>query len=291
MWAYIWHATSRLSIFLVVVLSCSRTYYLLKPFCKQRILPSISLITMYGVFQVCQTIGFQIQEGASAAYVRSMARCAILFVNSESHGTTLCMDVVRVVSFILPMFVVFVSSVISIRVTLRKRDASYLRQGSGQTELRKSRNRATLTIILFALVYTVFNVPLVVSEILHTIDYHTNYLFDFHSFDYNGKYLLYYDNFVSMLSVTLNAAINPLLYLWRMPSAREFVIENSTPRKIKSKRDRQQRWNTLKKCRSPVSTATCASWTRGTDGARGSIQDLEILGGNVSHRSRLSICK
>ena len=289
-WTYVWHVTSRLSIFLVVVLSVSRTYYLIKPFYKQRIAPSVGVIVAYSLFQVGQTVGFQSQDGTKVAFVPPMARCVMLFATSETNGITLYLDLARVISFILPMCVVFVSSAISIKVTLKKRDI-YLRNGSGQTELRKSRNRATLTIILFALVYALFNGPLVVSEILHTIDYHTNYKFDFHSFDYNGKYLLYYDNFVSMLSVSLNAAINPLLYLWRMPSAREFVLDNSTPHKIRSRREREQRRYKVREYQCPTFGTPPVSWALNMEqrrSAQGS--DLDISGENITHRVRVSMC-
>ena len=221
-WSYLWHVTSRLSIFLVVVLSCSRTYYLLRPFGKQRLGPSLGVIAVYALLQIAQTVWFQVQEGTNVRYVQPMARCVLLFGHHDNEGTMLYLDIVRTITFILPIFVVFVSCAISTRVTLRRISRS-IRYGSGRGELRKSRNRATVTIMLFAGVWALLNVPLVVSEILHTIDYHCDYRFDFHSFDYNGVYLLYYDNFVSVLSVSVNAALNPLLYLWRMPSCRVFM--------------------------------------------------------------------
>lgn len=234
-WAYVWHVTSRLSIFLVVVLSGSRTYYLNKPFNQQRLGPSLALIALYTALQVSQTVGFQFQHGTGVRFVEPMARCALLFEDTADKNLVLYMDVVRILTIVLPMFVVFLSSLMSIRITLARIDQS-IRHGSGRGELRRSRNRATITILLFTLVYAAFNVPLVVSEILHTVDYHTDYRFDFHSFDYQHKYILYYDNFVSLLSVSLNAAINPLLYLWRMPSCRVFMLEKGTPRMRQGKK-------------------------------------------------------
>lgn len=227
-WTYVWHLSSRLSIFLVVVLSGSRTYYLMKPFNKQRVAPSLAIIFAYSLFQIGQTVGFQIQQHRDIRYIKPMARCVILFGKIQDKHVMLYMDMVRIVTFVLPMFIVFFSVLLSIKTTLRRVDQN-VRHGSGRKELQRSRNRATVTILLFTGVYAVFNVPLVVSEILHTIDYHNDYRFDFHSFDYDKQYYLYYDNFISLLSVALNAAINPLLYLWRMPGCQNFVRKKSTP--------------------------------------------------------------
>ena len=226
-WTYVWHITSRLSIFLVVVLSGSRTYYLMKPFHKQRVLPYLLIILAYCIFQVGQTIGFQVQQKTEATFERPMARCVLLFSNLTTKHMILYSDIVRIFTFVVPMFIVIFSGLLSIKITLRRIDKNVMKLGSGRKELQRSRNRATVTILLFTGVYTIFNVPLVVSEILHTIDYHSDYSFDFHSFDYNGKYMLYFDNFVSMLSVSLNAAINPLLYLWRMPGCQSYIKRRS----------------------------------------------------------------
>ena len=239
-WTYVWHLTSRLSIFLVVVLCGSRTYYLMKPFNKQRLAPSLLVILGYCLFQIGQTVGFQVQQKTKVTYLQHMARCVLLFPELTDKNMMLYSDIVRIFTFVLPMFFVFFSVLLSIRITLKRVDKNIIKQGSGRKELQKSRNRATVTILLFAGVYTVFNVPLVVSEILHTIDYHSDYKYDFHSFDYNGKYMLYFDNFVSLLSVSLNAAINPLLYLWRMPGCQKFMRKKSmqmaTPKRSLSTR-------------------------------------------------------
>lgn len=233
-WTYVWHLSSRLSIFLVVILCGSRTYYLMKPFSKQHIAPSLLIALAYCLFQVGQTIGFQVQQKTEVSYMKPMARCVLLFPEIKDKNIILYSDVVRIFTFVVPMFFVFVSVLLSIRVTLKRADKNMMKQGSGRRELQKSRNRATITILLFTGVYALFNVPLVVSEILHTIDYHSDYIFDFHSFDYNSHYMLYYDNFVSLMSVSLNAAINPALYLWRMNGCKDFVkrksMQLSTPR-------------------------------------------------------------
>jgi hypothetical protein len=156
-----------------------------------------------------------------------MARCVLLFPDKRDKNMVLYDDVARIFTFIIPMFLILISVVLSIRVTLQSADRTMKMQGSERGELQRTRNRATITILLFAAVYAVLNVPLVVSEILHTIDYNSKYIYDFHSFDYDTKYMLYYDNFVSMLSVSLNAAINPALYLWRMNNYQHYVKDKS----------------------------------------------------------------
>ena len=101
-----------------------------------------------------------------------------------------------------------------------------------QRELQQSRNRATVTILLFALLYGVCNVPLLVIYIIRTVsvatynDMKLGYeLFKFDELDY-------YYTAVSIILPAANSAANPALYFWRMPALREYYTWTGIRRKI-----------------------------------------------------------
>ena len=92
-----------------------------------------------------------------------------------------------------------------------------------QRELQQSRNRATVTILLFALLYGVCNVPFVVSQILLT---HFSVTKNLRKFDilFTFDSLFYYRTATHILLLAVNSAANPILYFWRIPSLREYTL-------------------------------------------------------------------
>ena len=116
-----------------------------------------------------------------------------------------------------PAIVVAISCAISVVVLTRRNE------NVQQRELQQSRNRATVTILLFALVYGICNIPLVIDYMVLTsaviIDniqvYYIFYQFDKH---------LYYRNAAFTILPAANSAANPFLYFWRMPALREYIM-------------------------------------------------------------------
>ena len=124
-------------------------------------------------------------------------------------------------TYIVPFFIVIVSCFFSVYGILGINSKT---EAGNQSRLRKSRIRATVTILSFAGMYIIFNFPLAIYKILQTIDRHSPFRFDFHKFDYSSpEYYAYYHNFVWILSVGMNAALNPLVYVWRMEGVKLFM--------------------------------------------------------------------
>ena len=90
--------------------------------------------------------------------------------------------------------------------------------GSGTTtSLVRRRKEATRTIVFFTILYVVLNVPAVVFEILGAVDIYSGDRYGYFLWDVGARY---YRNLVCVVSVGVNAAANPLLYLWRMREMR-----------------------------------------------------------------------
>ena len=116
-----------------------------------------------------------------------------------------------------PAFVVAISCVISVLVLTKSS------MNVQQRELQQSRNRATVTILLFALLYGVCNIPLVLHNMVVAISLVTNnwQIYDnFYQFDDQFNYR----NTMFTLLLAANSAANPILYFWRMPALREYIM-------------------------------------------------------------------
>ena len=80
--------------------------------------------------------------------------------NDKEKNAFTTMVFILDLTYIAPALVVTTSSIMSV-VLLTKRN-----ENVQQRELQQSRNRATVTILLFALLYGVCNIPIVVTYIL-----------------------------------------------------------------------------------------------------------------------------
>lgn len=223
-WSYTWNSNCRLSVFLVVVLCCSRTWSLLQPFCPQRIRVVSAVVLVYFLFTILQLIGFHVQDGIQLAYSPSNAICGLAFEanfdRAKSTWIGILLEVGMIVTFCLPLFVVIISSTISTYLLDGQRSSTVECSSASAKRLTDSRHKASITILIFAVVYGFFNVPLVVYFIINAVESHTgvSYKDSMFSFDWEGpEYFLYFSNYVYTMSTILNSTINPLLYLWRMP--------------------------------------------------------------------------
>ena len=207
-WAYLWHITVGLSIFLVIRLSVTRTVSLLRPFKQQKVRYLIVAIVTYLVAMLAKLKSISEQ----AITLKWLPGC-VLFADSSKNALTILGYLIYSVTCTVPVIVVAISCVISAVLLTR---TNHLLQ---QRELQKTRNRATVTILLFSLVYGVCNVPCVVNIILRTIKTLNGNWEKFNRFDTQG----YYRSIVSMLLIATNSAANPILYFWRLPPLREYI--------------------------------------------------------------------
>ena len=219
-WYYIWKIAIPLSVFLVLCLSVARTISLIKPFLKQRIRYLIIAVTVYVVLMF---MNIAIMHSLNYTTVKFEGSKCDLYIDSRItdtsqerslQATLLIYNVV----YIAPAFVVATSCGISAAVLRRKN------KNVQQRELQQSRNRATVTILLFALLYGICNAPMILHFLILTYCVTTdNYMFyvDFYYFDTQG----YYRNVVVVLLSAVNSAANPLLYFWRMKPLREYTMK------------------------------------------------------------------
>ena len=218
-WVGLWNITIFMSIFLVLCLCVTRTVSLLNPFQQQKIRYFLIALVAYLMVNLALIAILNSYDNLHVVF-SPINSCCVRFVDIIDLNSKAAFYVIAVNENIFctaPAIVVAISCVISVVVlTRRNRDIQ-------QRELQRSRNRATVTILLFALLYGVCNLPLVIHNVVVAICVSTNnwqiYL-TFYKFDVH----FYYRNAENIL-LAANSAANPILYFWRMPALREYVMK------------------------------------------------------------------
>ena len=145
-------------------------------------------------------------------------RCG-LFLNDLSDGALFLALLISLnLTYSAPLLVVATSCVISVVMLMRKNKTIQQQHRA----LQQSRNRATVSILLFALVYVLCNIPYDCHLFFSTIFIRTGnleWLVSLYEFDTQA----YYQNLMNILLPAGNSAANPLLYFWRMPLIRNII--------------------------------------------------------------------
>ena len=226
-WWYLWHSAVRMSIFLVLCLCVSRTLALLKPFYKQKIRVLILVVVMYFVVQIIEFLGFSMnrfmhdnnQERVEIEFNPMSARPEMFVPMRISKSTVFrVLILIRNTTYTIPALVVATSCIITAVSVNRSGKQMRLR------EIQKSRRRATITILLFALLYGACNIPMVVEYIVQTYAAGRpdgwRWLNSLFSFDTSWNY----SNTTHVVLIAANSALNPFLYFWRMPRLRLHIL-------------------------------------------------------------------
>ena len=209
-----------LSAFFVVCLCVARTLSLLRPFQKQKIRYLVIAVTLFIALVLALIIAIPNALGVTreAKFNIWFSSCVVQVDETWENTAALYQITVscKVLLILAQAVTVIVSCIISVVVLTRKN------KNVQQRELQQSRNRATVTILLFALLYGVYNIPYVVYVTMWRLHVVTGkagfivpYLFDTKAYYYNA---------VSTLLPVTNSALNPVLYYWRMKPLREYTV-------------------------------------------------------------------
>ena len=218
-WDCLWRVAVSFSVFLVLCLCITRTISMLKPFKIQKIRYLVIALMLYFVINLVRTLIWNFLDGAGVKYFPAGSRCDTYV---DIHGTyskaaLYLLDAINNIFYTAPAIAVALSCVISVVVLTRRN------RNVQQRELQQSRNRATVTILLFALLYGVCNIPLVILYVAYAYCLSTGkcqFLSNIHEFD---SYFIY-TNTTKTLLLAANSAANPILYFWRMPALREYIM-------------------------------------------------------------------
>ena len=205
-WGVCWDVCVYLSTFLVCVMSISRTYTMVFPFRKldkKKIMIGIVCYIIFLILYRCLLL-------LITKYVYDSESC---FCSSDSRdyeaGVINAEALEAHIGNVLlasPVLPIFISCVISICILNRD-----IKSGNAKSQIAKSKHKATVTIIIFTLLYTVCNVPVVVLNIYWIMSY-KKYPEPY----FTSNFMYFYSwHILYILSVCVNSACNPVIYITR----------------------------------------------------------------------------
>ena len=211
-WTVVWGATSKITVVLVVVLGICRTVLLLSPFnttikgLKRRfVLGGLSLYFLLLV--TCETVPLWQDYHWYFEQYRMRCEWRAVWCDEKCERVRIFGYTWNTLTLAVPVLPMLVSAVLSVYGLKR-----------GDRSDDQGKNYASMTIVLFTVLYVVLNIPTLVYWIMMLAHRSSGYTTSLLKFDHP---YYFYSNFVEVISVALNSLLNPVLYLCRMRELRK----------------------------------------------------------------------
>ena len=248
-WGFSWNNLSRFSVFLVLILSVTRTIHIVHPFEKISRKVLLLVIVIFFVVQIVlgSTIFWDRWDDPNPRwfyYNVTYVDCTGVFANEgDTHTVAWHIFVImQMISYAGPIVPITLSCCVSIHARRASSEVSALLTNKNtirelsdtqrtsimslaseqvQQRIRHQFEHANYTIILFTIVYIIFNIPFCIAVVLDFIDNETGYKCNFFGFDGPKYYVM---NFLYQHLLSMNSAINPVLYYIRMDDFRRQIM-------------------------------------------------------------------
>ena len=219
---FVFNVFSRMSVFLIAMLSVARTIKLVFPFTAIKSRIYLAVLAVYFCLNVCLAGLPLLFSNARYYFAEFFAQCTwglneLSFVNSTDSPLWYGMTYTTIIlPWLLPGLIVIISCFASVTVLLSSSSRMKGSRARGQSD--NGMRQATVTILLMTMVYIAFNVPCwvvycyLISTEFDTLSWMT-------SINVDQLQVLFI--VVGRTSVALNSATNPVLYLCRMNLLRE----------------------------------------------------------------------
>ena len=230
----IFNTTARFSVFLIAVLSVCRTISLIFPFRKmnQSVVGSVT-IAIYFILLLFQAFLPILFSETGYFYIDDFGMCTWLieslnFVDGYQSPTYAGLFYAFIiVPWLLPGIVVLISGGITTWRLLKSHQTAQSLGSSSTTQTK----RATITVVIVTTLYILLNTPCWVFFLSIILNYNK-------SLDWHRSAVGFHMNyFSSKLSVELNAACNPFVYILRM----KVVDINTITRLVRARNVIQQK--------------------------------------------------
>ena len=206
MWYFCILLLQLMSIFLVMVISLTRTIVIIFPFYKVKKQPVLICILVMFLYHCTWNVIYMVIHDDYYSYGFGYCDVSPTGIFSTMYMINYC-----ICTGIPPLIVLI--SVVSCTARLHDHHLS---------DASQRRNRqASLTIIYFSVNFLICNSLTLLNNAIYTVTIYGNVPY---SVIYNNKFMLFYSWLISEIFCTvLNAALNPLLYLWRMKAMRIWI--------------------------------------------------------------------
>lgn len=219
-WGIIWEVNPLLSVFLVALISFSRILTMLFPL-KQ--LPDkkvlIAIVSGYLTYTLLAKTVPLADDKVLYKYFTNMGYCSLEPASNEIAGDFY--QITNTFQLGFPFIPICISCAFSIALVSRKRiSAGSTKSGARRGSSQKMLEDATVTIIIMTSVYLLFNIPVLGNFIYFTRYYYSDAATKYYDTVFLEQYIW---NLTTIFTTVGNAACNPLVYLWRVRSYRQWL--------------------------------------------------------------------
>ena len=222
-WVVVWETAAKLSVLLVAVLSVSRLFLLILPNTRLNPVYFWCVMGFYTVLSLTYEIGFVAGINAvSIIYIPETRYCRTMAspINSNYYKYETAATATAMVQLAVPILVV----VLSFGGTMIALCRSY-----SVSRSRDMHNKAVVTVSLVTLLFIVFHVPLFVVYCYwaECITRDSSAAANFCKFSdvFPSRFMYYYTHDLFYIAFfTLNSAIDPIVYFFRMDNFQKFVV-------------------------------------------------------------------
>ena len=210
-WYYSLMMLQLTSIFVVMLLSVSRAIVIVFPFFKVNKRAVLSSIVGYVVYQSAWNVSRYFDSGGASFYYIPAAYC--LSLSKGALDTAFNIDFT--ICLAAPPFIVFSALLVVI---------FKFRGDNGISETSQRNNRqSSLTITFFAALFLFCNHPSFLNQTMYIYTNVQNHIYP--GPIYSNNFMYFYSWIISTCFCTvLNAALNPVLYFWRMKNFRSWIL-------------------------------------------------------------------
>ena len=218
--------TTKMSMFLVMLLSFTRTLAIASPYYRIKNTAVMSAILIYAVTLLTIDSVYLGKTWLRPVFRKWFAYC--IFEAQDILRSTFNLYTVSVqMSLLLPGLIVCLSFVVG-TCSLLGVSKKHPIPGGEEAQNR----RITVTIAMFTGVFLVCNIPYFLTQLVLFSQF---YSLDFHLSVYNNVTFHWYSGVASSILTALNASLNPCLYILRMPNYRSWLsLLSHNPGSIKT---------------------------------------------------------
>ena len=213
-WSSVVIFTARMSMFLAMMISITRTIAMKCPHRPIKRSWVISVITGYAAYMIVIYSIFLPQRWQYGTYLTKLSSCFMIIINKEIPEIAEYFGMISyILELFLPSVITLACFVVGIRVLMT-------RPTVGDEHDKKFR-RASVTITIFTAVFLACNTPCFLCQMWEILSFLNNLTgpdqTQYHNFRYYARLLL------QIFPIFLNATINPLLYLSRMRGFQDWI--------------------------------------------------------------------
>lgn len=218
-WGITWEPLPYFSVFLVFIMTLIRALMLIKPLIVWNRRLILGIVISYYIFLIVRfSVGliffghYQFMDFSGYAWIQ---------VTVDAYGKVDIFLAVFLLAFpIIPIIALSAISIYKIIVSIKK--------GNKNKRLADIKRRSSVTVVIFALTYIVFNIPVFFTYLWFILAFHFDHkIIPDHWFQNYYLWIMTY-----ICCVAWNAFCNPLIYCGRMSEFRQHIVSTDAGRRL-----------------------------------------------------------